>query len=143
MADERGSVAILGLIAMMLLGVMGAGMVTLSNIDVAIAANQRDGVAAQYLAEAGAQWAIANLKTDKDFISKTEKQKDITTYTIDEKGLTLGSYTVTTEFAPIMLNKNQRLITSIGTVNKAKRQITVQILWLTDQINSFEVIWNN
>lgn len=143
MADERGSVAILGLIAMMLLGVMVAGMVTLSNIDAAIAANQRDGVAAQYLAEAGAQWAIANLKTDKDFISKTEKQKDITTYTIDEKGSTLGSYTVTTELAPIILNKNQRLITSIGTVNKAKRQITVQILWLTDQIDSFEVIWNN
>ncbi len=143
MADERGSIAILGLIAMMLLGVMGAGMVTLNNVDVAIAANHRDGVAAQYLAEAGAQWAIANLKTDKDFISKTEKQKDITTYRIDEKGSTLGSYTVTTEFAPIMLNKNQRLITSIGTVNKAKRQITVQILWLTDQINSFEVIWNN
>ena len=143
MADERGLVAILGLIAMMLLLVMGAGMVTLSNIDATIAANQRDGVAAQYLAEAGAQWAITNLKTDKDFISKTEKQKDITTYTINEKGLTLGSYTVTTEFAPIILNKNQRLITSIGTVNKAKRQITVQILWLTDQINSFEVIWNN
>lgn len=143
MADERGLVAILGLIAMMLLAVMGAGMVTLSNIDTAIAANHRDGVTAQYVAEAGAQWAIARLKTDKDFISKTEKQKDITIYRINEKGSTHGSYTVTTEFAPKTLSKNQRLITSIGTVNQAKRQITVQILWLTDQIDSFEVIWNN
>lgn len=143
MADERGLVAIFGLIAMMLLAVMGVGMVALSSIDATIAANHRDGVAAQYLAEAGAKWAIARLKTDKDFINKTEKQKDITIYRIDEKGSTLGSYTVTTEFAPKTLNKNQRLITSIGTVNKAKRQITVQILWLTDQIDSFEVIWNN
>ncbi|MDF2634694.1 MAG: hypothetical protein K0R78_1568 [Pelosinus sp.] len=143
MTNERGSVAVLGLIAMMLLGVIGAGMVTLSNIDVTIAANHRDGVAAQYLAEAGALWAIVKLKTDNDFVIKTETQKDITTYKIDDKPPILGSYTVTTKFAPKIFNKNQRLITSIGTVNKAKRQITVQILWLTDQADSFEIIWNN
>jgi hypothetical protein len=49
------------------------------------------------------------------------------------------------KFAPKTFNKNQRLITSIGigTVNKATRQITVQILWLTGQADSFEVIWIN
>jgi type II secretory pathway component PulK len=94
MLDERGSVAVLGLIVMMILVVMGAGIVTLSNIDVALAANHRDGVAAQYLAEAGAQWAIAKLKTDKDFTSQTETQKNITTYRMDENISTLGRYTV-------------------------------------------------
>ena len=143
MANERGSIAILGLIAMMLLGVMGAGLVTLSNVDVSIAANHRDGGAAQYLAEAGAQWAIVQLKTDTNFIIKTETQKDITTYRIDNEAIALAGYTVITKFAPSTFNKNQRLITSIGTVNKATRQITVQILWITDQADSFETIWNN
>lgn len=143
MANERGSVAVLGLIALMLLGVMGAGMMALSNVDIAIAENHRDGVAAQYLAEAGAQWAIAKLKTDKDFISQTETQINVTTYSIDGTPYTLGSYTVTTKHDPKMLNENQRLITSIGSINKAKRQITVQVVWLTNNRDSFEAIWNN
>jgi Tfp pilus assembly protein PilX len=143
MANERGSVAVLGLIALMLLGVMGAGMMALSIVDIAIAENHRDGVAAQYLAEAGAQWAIAKLKTDKDFTSQTETQINVTTYSIDENPNTLGSYTVTTERDPKMLNENQRLITSIGSINKAKRQITVQVVWLTNNRDSFEAIWNN
>jgi Tfp pilus assembly protein PilX len=143
MANERGSVAVLGLIALMLLGVMGTGMMALSIVDIAIAENHRDGVAAQYLAEAGAQWAIAKLKTDKDFTNQTETQINVTTYSIDENPNTLGSYTVTTERDPKMLNENQRLITSIGSINKAKRQITVQVVWLTNNRDSFEAIWNN
>lgn len=128
MDGERGSATLLGIIAMMLLGLIGLGMMTRSTIELEIATNHRDGVAAQYLAEAGVQWAVAKLKTDDEFISQTESKDFIITSEIFGALSPIGSYNVKTGPDSKTSGKNVRLIRSIGTVNKAKRQIIVKIL---------------
>jgi len=138
---ERGSVAILGLIAMMLLLVMGSGMLILSNIDLEIAANHRDGISAQYLAEAGVQWAIVQLKTNTDFIIQTGVNNVTTTENLDTKTFS-GVYKVTTGPDSKTNNQGIRLIRSIGTVNKAKRQITAKVLLATNKTDPLEIIWD-
>lgn len=142
MAKEQGSVAILGLIAMMLLVVMGSGLLILSNADLEIAANHRDGISAQYLAEAGIQWAIIQLKIDANYIIQTGVNNITTTEDLDTKTF-YGVYQVTTGPDSKASNQNIRLIRSIGTVNKAKRQITAQILLPTSKIDPLTIIWDN
>ena len=141
--NERGLAAVLALIAMMLLGIMGIGLIVLSKIDIEIAANHRDGVAAQYVAEGGIQWAIVQLKTDPDFVIETKAQKNVTTYVIDENGSTFASCTVTTTFKPTTADENLRVVTSIGSVHKAKRQISTQIRLSAGKEDPLEVIWDD
>ncbi|GMA99443.1 hypothetical protein [Pelosinus sp. IPA-1] len=128
MNNERGSAALLGIIAMMLLGLIGIGMMTRSRIELEVATNHRDGVAAQYVAEAGIQWAITKLKIDDEFKGQTESKDFITTSEILGTLSPIGSYNVKIGPDSKTTNKNVRLIRSIGTVNKAKRQINVKIL---------------
>jgi Tfp pilus assembly protein PilX len=137
---ERGSVAILGLITMMLLLVMSSGLIRLSNIDLEIAANHRDGISAQYLAEAGVQWAIVKLKTDTDFITQTGANHVTTTKIFDTK---TNFYQVKIGPDSKTSNKDIRLIRSTGTVNKAKRQITAQVLLPINKTDPLEIIWDN
>lgn len=142
--NERGLATVLALIAMMLLGIMGIGLMVLSKIDIEIAANHRDGVAAQYVAEGGIQWAIVQLKTDPDFVIETKAQKNVTTYVIDENGSTFASCTVvTTTLKPTTTDENLRVVTSIGSVNKAKRQISTQIRLPVGKEEPLEVIWDD
>lgn len=140
--SERGLAAILALIAMMLLGIMGIGLIVLSKIDIEISANHRDGVAAQYIAEGGIQWAIVQLKTDPNFVIETKTKKNVTTYVIDENRSTVASCTVTTTLKPAITDENLRVVTSIGSVNKAKRQISAQIRLPVGKGDPFEVIWD-
>jgi len=141
--SERGLAAVLALIAMMLLGIMGIGLMGLSKIDIEIAANHRDGVAAQYVAEGGIQWAIVQLKTDPDFVIETKIQKNVTTYVIDKNGSTFASCTVTTTLKSTTNDENLRVVTSIGSVNKAKRQISTQIRLPAGKEDPLEVIWDD
>jgi hypothetical protein len=128
MDNERGSATLLGIIAMMLLGLIGLGMMTRSRIELEIATNHRDGAAAQYVAEAGIQWAITKLKIDDEFINQTASKDIITTSEILGTLSPIGSYNVKIGPDSKTTNKNVRLIRSIGTVNKAKRQIIVKVL---------------
>lgn len=50
---QQGSAGILAMISMALLGVLGTAYVAMSSSEVSTGAQYRDGVAAQYLAEAG------------------------------------------------------------------------------------------
>jgi len=127
MGSQRGSAALLGLIMMMLLGSMGVTLLLLSKTDLQIASNQRDGMAAQYLAEAGVQYAASKLKTDHDFVRQTESGEGVTTAQSLGTVPTAGNYTVHTGPDPEFTNTQTRLITAIGTVNQAKRQVMAQI----------------
>ncbi len=53
---QSGSVGILAIIVLALLGVLGAGLVLRTASESSMAALYRDGVAAQALAESGARW---------------------------------------------------------------------------------------
>jgi len=141
MGSQRGSAALLGLIMMMLLGSMGATLLMLSKTDVQIATNQRDGLAAQYLAEAGIQHAIVKLKTDHEFVSQTGMTQHI--ITSESLGIlpSVGRYTVQT--GPQVTNPNIRLIIATGIVNQAQRQIVATITMpITGELNSMMIIWN-
>jgi Tfp pilus assembly protein PilX len=140
---EQGSVTILGLIVIMLLGVMGSGLIILSKIDVEIAANHRDGISAQYLAEAGVKWAIIKLKTDPDFIIQTETNNNLTTTKILDTKASSEIYQVTTGPDSKTNNKAIRLIRSIGTINTSKRQVTAQVLLPINKTDPLEIIWDN
>ena len=127
MGSQRGSAALLGLIMMMLLGSMGATLLLLSKTDLQIAINYRDGMAAQYLAEAGIQYAASKLKNDQNFVSQTETGKSV--MISEPLGLvpTVGTYTVQTELDPATTNNKIRLITATGVVNQARRQVIAHI----------------
>lgn len=123
MEHQRGAVAILGIIMMMLLASLGATLLMLSKTNIQIAANHRDGIAAQYVAEAGIQYAFTRLETDSDFVLKTETA----TYMVTSARLgpmsTTGKYIVHIGPDPIATNTNVRLITATGIVNEAQRQV--------------------
>lgn len=120
---ERGSAAIAAVIAMIVLGLLGTAFVTLSTSELRIATSYRDGVSAQYLAEAGALWARIQLRSDVD--------KDLRTYPDGDKRLTKtenkipGSYTVT--ISRDKDNPDLRKIVSVGTVNGAKRTVSLEV----------------
>ena len=142
MSSQRGSAALLGLIMMMLLGSMGATLLMLSKTDVQIATSHRDGIAAQYWAEAGIQHAIVNLKTDAEFVSQTEN------HIITSKSIivlpTLGSYIVQTGPNPQFINTKIRLITATGMVNQSRRHVIVQITlpMQPGESSPLFIIWN-
>ena len=129
LAQERGSVAIMAIIVMTLLLVLGGAYITLSSTEVDISTDYRNGVAAQYLAEAGVQEAIVKLKTETDFVTKTGNTTGITTTsaTQNEGTPTAGSYKVT-----VTGSGTTRTITSTGTVGSgrtaAKRQIILNVM---------------
>lgn len=125
---ESGSAGISALLFMLLLGVIGGAYVAITSSELNTAASYRDGVAAQYLAEAGVQHALVKLKTNEDgFINKTNTLNKTSENTFkssikNSTASTAGSYTVT-----VTGSGNTRTITSIGTVNKAKRQLVVTV----------------
>ena len=139
--NERGIVAVVALIVMMVMGVMGTGLMVLGTIDAEIAANHRDGVAAQYVAEAGIQWALVKLKTNPAFVMQTVTQENITTYTIERLSNSSGICTVKTKPGPAVAHNNLRIITSTGVVNKAIRQVRVQVCLPSDKEDT-KVIWD-
>lgn len=125
---QKGSAGVSALLFMLLLSVIGGAFVAITSTEVLTAANFRDGVAAQYLAEAGIQHALVKLKKDEDgFVSKTNTTTVGTVNTISSEiknsaSATAGSYKVT-----VTGSGTTRTITSIATVNKAKRQLIVTV----------------
>lgn len=126
--SERGSVMLMAIIVMTLLLGLGGAFILLSSTEVDISKDYRNGVAAQYLAEAGVQWAIVKLKTDPDFVAKTGILPEVTTnFAAKNAGTpTAGSYTV-----KVTGSGTTRIITSTGTVGSgktaAKRQVILHV----------------
>lgn len=123
----QGSAGIMALIALSLVMALGSFVVMLASSESNISANFRDGIAAQYLAEAGVQDAIVKLKTDTGFAAATQvstisSANTVNSSTVKNSGPTSGTYTATVTGVG-----NTRKIISIGTVNQAKRQIVVRI----------------
>ena len=145
MGREQGAVTLFGIIMIMLLSAMGATLLALSKTDIEIASNHRDGIAAQYLAEAGVQYAITRLKTDQDFVNQT----GLGNYSITSESLgdaiNNGSYRVEIGPDSVTTNKNNRIITAVGAVNQAKRQVIVTITMPTSigEGKPFVIIWEN
>jgi len=123
MEHQRGAVAILGIIMMMLLASLGATLLMLSKTNIQIAANHRDGIAAQYVAEAGIRYAITRLKTDTDFVLKTETVTYMETTALLGPMSTNRKYIVHIGPDPATTNTKVRLITATGIVNEAQRQV--------------------
>lgn len=135
----------MGLIIMMLLGSMGTALVLLSKTDMEIATNYRDGMAAQYLAEAGIHHGASKLTNDHEFVSKT----GINNYVITSESLGImplvGRYTVQIGPASQPANPNTRLIIATGIIHKAQRQVvaTITLPTATGGLNSMIIMWNN
>lgn len=114
--NEQGSVSILSLLVMMLLLAIGGAMVTVSSAEVRTAAGFRDGVAAQYAAEAGAKRALYELSTNNGALPAAITDQPI--------GPNLpGTYTVSIEQQGI-----NRIITATGKVNNATRQVVMEVI---------------
>jgi len=144
MNTEKGSATLLSLIIMMLLGSLGGILLLSSNTELQIAANQRDGIAAQYLAEAGIQWAIVKLKAEPTFLEETSTTKHVTKRRFAELIPSAGSYTV--EIVPgfPVPDRKTRHITATGIVNQSKRQVVAHVTLpqTTSKNNPLHVIWN-
>ena len=141
MSSERGSVALLSMIMMLLLSLLGAALLMLSKTDLQIATNQRDGMAAQYLAEAGIQCAITKLRTDPDFVIQTREGKVTASESLGTT-TAIVNYTVQKDPNSSAPNESTRLITATGDVNQARRQITVNVT-LPAEASHFSSKWSN
>lgn len=106
--NQGGSASVLALVAILFLGVLGSSFIGLSSTEVNMAANYRDGIAAQYLAEAGARRAIVEL-------SKNPNWKPVNPY--KEGG---GKYSIT------ITTGTPTTIEAKGIVNKAVRKIVLK-----------------
>ena len=125
-SENKGSVAILALIGMMVLGVIGAGFVMITSTEVDTGAQYRDGVTAQYLAEAGARWAAIQLKNNVSTVVAQTDSANGQSYSAGPFGTlpNAGGYSVTVRRNPAAAtDSKQRQVVSTGTVNKAKRQV--------------------
>ena len=123
MRSQRGSATILGMIMILLLSLMGTTLLKLCTTHLQIATNHCDGIAAQYVAEAGIEAVIAKLKTNMDFVSQTQE------IPIEIPNLLPNKSTCKVQIGPISKpnTDNIWLITATGTVNGAKRQITTYV----------------
>ena len=133
--QQRGSAAIAAIITMIVLGLLGTAFVTLSTTELRIATAHRDGVAAQYLAEAGAMWARIQLHGDVDqskmFYNATNSAsgKTYPAVTKNTGTATQGTYTVTVSQDSVghAGSSDWRKIVSVGNVNGAKRTVSLVI----------------
>ena len=144
MRNQRGSITVLGIIMMLLLGSMGATLVMLCITHLQIATNHRDGIAAQYWAEAGMEDGIAILKTNEDFVNQTQIHTQVFTVKIPNPSSTIISYTVQTGPDPKATAANTRLIIATASVNKVHRQLIAHITLPTpgDPLKKIVIIRN-
>lgn len=112
---ERGTASILALLVMILLLALGATIMSVSSTEVRTAAAFRDGVAAQFTAEAGAKRALLAISTNNGNLPSPIKDEPL------GPGLA-GTYSVTVEQQGV-----NRIITATGTVNKASRQVVLEV----------------
>ncbi|CUH94090.1 putative membrane protein [Propionispora sp. 2/2-37] len=104
MPGQKGMVAAVVLIVLMLLLGLGSAMLRISISEWLLAANYTDGIAAQYLAEAGAKLALSRLAKDPSWAG-------------GKGSLGEGHYKV-------YVNTSAQKLVSTGTVRRASRQIS-------------------
>ena len=111
MLDNRhGMASVAAIFVMFILLVIGSGFACLALTDSMMTRNYRDGVMAQYLAEAGVKRAIGELRKS----SSGE-------WTGESRNFANGNY----EVKPVESQGFKRIITSTGTVNKSTRTVVV------------------
>jgi len=144
LGSQRGSAAVLSLIVMMLLGSLGSILLMSSTTELKIATNERDGIIAQYLAEAGIQWTIVKLKTNPTFVTETSAAKYVTQRSFSELIPSTGTYTIEVTPGSPVPNGQIRYIIATGAVNQAKRQVFAQITLpqTESKTRPVQVIWN-
>lgn len=120
--EERGSAGILSVITVLLLSVAGAAYLSLSSSENSSSASYRNGVAAQFLAEAGARQAIVELDKNASWTGVSDVAMG--------SGITAGSYTVT-----VAATGQDRIVVAKGVVGNAARRIK---LTLTVPGNAFQ-----
>ncbi|MCX7780942.1 MAG: pilus assembly PilX N-terminal domain-containing protein, partial [Negativicutes bacterium] len=118
---NRGSVGVLSIIVMLVLSLLGAAFIAITATEVNTSANYRDGVAAQYLAEAGANRGIAELMANPDWTGNA-----------DQYNLGRGFYRVQAAAAG-----NNRTITATGVVGNATRSVVVRVTLGTSATNVY------
>ena len=127
---RQGSAGILALLTMLVLGALGAAYVVMSSTEVNTGAVYRDGVAAQYLAEAGARWAALQIKNNVGTIVADTNSASGATYSSGSIATspTAGSYSATIRRDPAYpSDANRRQVTVVGTVGQAKRKVVFSL----------------
>lgn len=110
--SQSGIASFVALAVMLLLAGLGGAMLSASSSEIRTAAAYRDGVAAQYAAEAGAKRAVIELN------------KNTGNWTgISDVSVGAGKYSVSVA-GPML----RRTITSTGTVNGASRQVILDVV---------------
>ncbi|HWR05503.1 hypothetical protein, partial [Sporomusa sp.] len=92
--NSKGSAGMLAIMAMLFLGIIGGAYATLSASNIATAARTRDDIAAQYLAEAGAQWALAYLPSHLADVPSNGSELSLPVVKRNSGTPTAGTYTV-------------------------------------------------
>lgn len=127
---QQGSAGILAMISMALLGVLGTAYVAMSSSEVSTGAQYRDGVAAQYLAEAGGRWAAIQLKNKVTAVVDASNTAAGVSYNSGAIGTapTAGSYTVTVRRNPATpTDSERRQVLVTGTVGQANRRVVFTV----------------
>lgn len=134
-ARQNGSAAILTIFVMALLGSLGAAFLVLSSTEIKTAANFRDGVAAQYLAEAGARRTMLKLSQDSSWMPSPSPLVE-----------NLGAIPMAGRYEVSVTNTggNKKTVVSTGIVNKARRQIVLVLSVGSAPSTAIAVVsWNN
>lgn len=116
--DQRGAASIVAVLIMSILLVISSGFAFLSVTDIEMARNYRDGVIAQYLAEAGIMRAMGELKKSANGQWPGERRE-----------FAIGDYNVKPQYEvkPVENQGIIRIITSTGTVNVSTRTIVATV----------------
>jgi len=129
--EQKGSAGVLAVIMSALLLLVGGGYLAIAKTERATAASYRDGIAAQYLAEAGLQDAVAQLKADTAGTGIRDASKSATgtpsvVSGIINSGPTSGTYSWTVKKSAADTDRT-RTVTSVGAVGSSKRTIIATV----------------
>ena len=115
---NKGSVTIVALVVMIVLGALGATLIKQSSSRNKVSASYSDGIAAQYLAEAGIQHAKAEIKK-QHYPTAATGANSLASVVASVTTNKIGNYSVLIS-PPVA---GVYTITSTGTVNGASRQV--------------------
>ncbi len=133
--QQNGSAVILAVFVVVLLSALGAAFCVLSSTEIKTSQSFRDGVAAQYLAESGAKRAMLKLSQDSTWMPVPSTLKE-----------NLGTAPTAGYYEVSVTNNgsNKRTVTSVGVVNKARRQIVLVLNIGSAPSPAITVVsWNN
>ncbi|MEG6584043.1 hypothetical protein [Dendrosporobacter sp. 1207_IL3150] len=111
---QQGTAGVMALVALAFLSVMGTALMSLTTTELEIACEFRDGIMAQYLAEAAVVHALVKLKSDPIFVNNTAIQSATSKNTlIPYSGTFPGTYKVIVTGSGV-----DRTITAISSVSQ-------------------------